>query len=294
MEKLARKIFQPNVLTNALLEYACGKNKVNLSDFINSAIMEYLKPINPILRKETEFIFTRISNQEKIEPEELQAALARCVEMLKDYPISSAEPLEQIFIHFTTTRGHSLRYDYIQIVNDLQDYRLHRLNEIIKTVDRDFPLGTREFGERGRYVFAHWDELCEYSEVYLALSTIIECENIYYPLNEFRTIDLIKWLDLCIQESKLKPIKTPFETSISLEEKYGGISYEASTYQTDKGYCELSGDISFQHMSPEIIAYYEHYTNHHTPSTEITEDDIEKIMALEQEGRMLFKRLRKE
>lgn len=33
---------------------------------------------------------------------------------------------------------------------------------------------------------------------------------------------------------------------------------------------------------------------HHTPSTEITEDDVEKIRKIEQEGRMLFKRLRKE
>ena len=43
---------------------------------------------------------------------------------------------------------------------------LHHLNDVIKTVDPDYPLGTREFGERSKYIFAHWSELYQYSEIY--------------------------------------------------------------------------------------------------------------------------------
>lgn len=292
MEKLARKIFQPTPLTNALLEGACGNGKVNLSDFVNNAISEYFTPVNAALKRETDFIFSRILNQEMIAPEELKATLSRCVEILKDYPIKDVEPLEQIFVHFTCKLGHVLRYDYIQIVDSLQDERLHRLNDVLKTVDEDFVLGTREFGERSRYVFAHWDELCEYSEIYTALSTIIECEDIYYPLNTFKTIDLIHWLDVCIQESNLKPIKTPFATNISLSDRYSGIKYEVFVYHADSGYCALSGDTNFERMSPEIKAYYNHCMNHSDPYGEITEDDIKNITSLEQEGRLLFRRLK--
>lgn len=292
MEKLARKIFQPNALTNTLLEGVCGNGATNLSDFVNSTITEYFTPVNVALKKETEFIFSRIRNQEKIDPEELKATLARCVEILKDYPISDVRPLEQIFIHFTCKRGRVLRYDYIQIVDSLQDDRLHRLNDVIKTVDEDFVLGTREFGERSRYVFAHWNELCSYSEIYTALSTIIECESIYYPLDTFRTIQLIKWLDNSVQESNLKPIKTPFKTNISLTNKYYGIRYEISVYQTDNGYCALSGDTDFERMSSEIKEYYNHYMHNSTPYGDATEEDIKSITKLEQEGRLLFRRLK--
>ena len=103
-------------------------------------------------------------NQEEIAPEERKATLARCVDILKNYPISDVTPLEQILIHFTNRRGRNLRYDYIQIVDRQQDEILHRLNEVLKTVDKDFTLGCHEFGERSRTIFEHWEELCSYSE----------------------------------------------------------------------------------------------------------------------------------
>lgn len=292
MEKLARKIFQPNPLTNEILEGVCGNGGTNLSDFVNDAITSYFTPANEQLKKEVEFLFTRIMNREEIDDEELKTVLARCVEVLKDYPINDVKPLEQIFIHFTSKRGRVLRYDYIQIVDSLQDARLHRLNEVLKTVDEDFTLGMREFGERTRTVFAHWDELCAYSEIYTALATIIECENIYYPLDAFRTIDLIRWIDICIRKSTIEAIKTPYPTNISLTQRYFGIRHEVSVYHTDNGYCALSGDVEFEKMSPEIKEYYKHYMNNKMPwNEEATEADLESITALEQEGRMLFRRL---
>lgn len=292
MDKLSRKIFQPNILTNTLLDGVCNGRGMNLSDFVNSSITEFFTPINVALKKETDFIFSRILNQEKIEPDELKATLARCVEILKDYPIRDVKPLEEIFIHFTCKRGRVKRYDYIQIVDSLQDDILHHLNDVIKTVDGDFNLGTREFGERSRYIFSHWDELCCYSEIYTALSIIIDCENIYYPLDTFRTIDLIRCLDVNIQRSNLKPIKVPFETHITPKDRYYGIRYEISVYQTDNGYCALSGDVNFEHMSAEIKEYYNHFMRTSTPFGDVTDADIEKIIQLEQEGRHLFKRLK--
>lgn len=293
MAKTERKIFQPIPLTAMLIEGACDKDKggTNISDFTNRAILNYYTPYNEALRKETEFIFQRIINEEEISAEELKATLARCVDILKNYPISDVTPLEQIFIHFTYKRGRRLRYDYIQIVDEQQDRILHRLNDVLKTVDEDFTYGTREFGERSRYVFEHWNELSSYSEIYTALSTIIECEDIYYPLSIFRTVDLIKWLDNAVRDSSIEPIKTPFETNISLTDRYYGISYEVSVYHTDNGYAWLSGDINFDRMPNEIREYYQKYMNKGTVYGEATEEDLREITALEREGRMLFRRL---
>lgn len=293
MAKVDRKIFQPTPLTAMIIDGACDKDKggVNISDFTNKAILGYYTPYNEPLRKETEFIFQRIINEEEVSDDELKATLARCVDILKNYPISDVTPLEQIFIHFTNKRGRRLRYDYIQIVDEQQDRILHRLNDILKTVDADFTYGSREFGERSRYVFEHWDELCSYSEIYTALATLIECEDIYYPLSIFRTIDLIKWLDNAVRDSSLEAIKTPFETNISLTDRYYGISYEVSVYHTDNGYAYLSGDINFDHMPDDIRAYYKKYMNKGTVYGEATEEDLKEITAIEREGRMLFRRL---
>ena len=291
MEKLGRKIFQPTTLTNELVEAVCSNRDINISDFTNLAITEYFTPKNVSLKKETEFLFNRINNHEDVSQKELQAILSRCVEILKDYPISDVRPLEQIFIHFTNTLPRVLRYDYITIVDTMQDERLHRLNDILKTLDDDFTLGTREFGERARYVFRYWNELCSYSEIYTALSTIIECENIYSKLTNFRVIDLIRWLDISIQKSELTPIKTAYPTNISLTQKYYGIRYEINVYHTDNGYCSLSGDGGFERMSPEIREYYQHIMHIRDIYGEATEDDVQEITALEREGRFLFRRL---
>lgn len=291
MEKTARKIFQPNALTNKLLDGVCRVGGENISDFINLTIEDFFTPQNELLKKEMDWIFKRIKNNEPVDADELKASLARCVKTLKDYPIDDVRPLEQILIHFTTSRGREYRYDYIQIVDSQQDETLHHLNDVLKTLDRDFTLGMRELGERTRTVFAFWETLWQYSEIYVALATIIECENIYYELDVFRTIDLIRWLDKCIQASPLGAIKTPYPTDISLSERYYGISYEVNVYQTDNGYAALSGDAAFSHMSPEIISYYKHIAEHHSPFGEPTEGDLARIKEIEQEGRMLFRRL---
>ncbi len=295
MAKTERKIFQPDALTSMLIDGACDKDKggTSISDLANSGIKALYTPYNEALRKETNFIFHRVINEEQIEPEELKATLARCVDILKNHPISDVSPLEQIFIHFTFKRGRRLRYDYVQLVDEEQDLILHRLNDILKTVDEDFTYGTREFGERSRYVFEHWVQLCSYSEIYTALSTIIECEDIYYPLDIYRTVFLIKWLDSAINESSLTPIKEPFETSITLNDRYNGVRYEVSVYLTDSGYEALSGDSRFEHIPENINKYLQKCMQKHNVYGEASEADLDESTALEKEGRMLFRRLNK-
>ena len=291
MGKIARKIFQPNYLTNTLIEGACASGNIGMSDLVNHTIINYFTPKNQMLRKEIEYIFERISNHEDISQQELKAILARCVEALKDCPISDVKPLEQIFLHFTNPLRTVFRYDYILKVTPHQDKILHHLNDILRTIDKDFILGTREFGERSLYIFKHWSVLCGYSEIYTALATIIDCENIYKDITVFRAIDLINWLDAAARNSNLTALHSNFPTNITLEDRYYGIRYEITIYYTDNAYCALSGDIEFENMSPEIKAHYEKYEQLRIPYFEITEDDLQKLVEFERNARILFSRI---
>ena len=132
MEKIARKIFQPNQLTNMLLDGVCDKDKTNLSHFINKVIEAYYTPLNAQLEYETSALFVQLEmpNENTMSQKELKATLARCVEILKDYPIKNNLPLRQILSHFTNKMGRTLRYDYINIVDYQQDKILHHLNDV--------------------------------------------------------------------------------------------------------------------------------------------------------------------
>ena len=291
MEKIGRKIFQPTPLTNGLVDGMCSLYGCTMNDFMNDAIVYRLTPVTGALKKESEMIFTKLGNGEEIPQRELQGVLVRAVSLLKDHPIEDVRPLEQVFTHFTNPIPRNFRYDYIQIVDSLQDERLHRLNEILKTLDDDFILGMREFGERSRYVFEHWKQVCAYSEIYIELATLIECENIYRELSVYRVLDLLMWIDATIRDSQLEPIKEKFTTNISLTQRYYGIRYEISIYHTDNGYCVLSGDNEFAHMSNEVREYYSKYMTIHDLGGDATEEDVARISALEKEGRLLFRRL---
>lgn len=286
-----RKIFQPTELTSKLINGYCAATKNTVGDLVNAAIKEYYTPVNKKLRKETEFLFMKITKQEEIAPEALQACLARSVEILKDFPISDVRPLVQIFYHFTTSIPRKYRYDYIQIVDMMQDEILHRLNEILKTVDNDYNLGTREFGERFRYIYENWETLCRYSEIYKQMAVLIECEDIYNSLDVYRCLDLIIWLDKAVRDSDLTPIKEPFPTAITTTQRYHGIKYEILVYQGDNGYLHLSGDGDFK-LTPEIREYYSRLARLNSPYGEPTEEDLQQAIAVEKEGRMLFRRLK--
>ncbi len=288
---MGRRIFTENSLTELLLPGMTKQYDMSINDLANKAIENYFLPVNELLKKETNYLYHKLLDGD-ITPEEMKACMARSVTALKDSPIKDYAPLEQIMLHYTNTLPMVHRYDYIQIVDTLQDERLHKLNEILKTLDKDFTLGTREFGERSRYIFKYWNDLYVYPEIYVDLGTIIECEKTYRTLDIYRAIMLIKWLDDEIRKSNCEPAKDEFKTNISLADKYYGLRYEIITYHTDNGYAELSGDVNFANMSDAINEYYKDLDKNHLPyGRDITQEDYESLLALEAEGRRLFRRL---
>lgn len=295
MKKIDRKIFQPDGLTSIIIEGACNKDNggESNSDFINRIILSYYMPRNECLRRETEFIFSRIKNNEVIKDDELKINLANCVMALKDNPISDVKPLEDIFNYFVS-RENTRRYDYFKIVNDFQNDRLQHLNEILKTLDNDYPDYSRELGIRSKSVFLHWSVLQEYSEIYIALAMIIELEDVYYPLDVYTVINLIRSLDVAINNSKLVAIKDEFDTSISNKDRYSCLCHTLQTYYSDKAYAYLSGDINFRKIPDEINKFYDKCMDMYYKKENITEDDLNKLINLEREGRRLFSRLNKD
>lgn len=178
------------------------------------------------------------------------------------------------------------------MLNEACDKNKANLSDFINDVDPDYPLGTREFGERSKYIFAHWSELYQYSEIYIALATIIECEKVYYPLDAFTTISLIKQLDRAIMESSnIAPVKEPFAIDISNRDRYYGIRYEITMYYTHIGYSILSGDGHCENIPSGFQAFLLKVVNINTPPDPITEDNIDAIAKLETEGRRLLKQL---
>lgn len=291
MEKLGRKIFQPTTLTDKLINGYCTEVRGTVGDIANLSIISRFTPYTPELKRETNELFRKWEANEPISPEELQAALSRCVRALKDHPVKVCDSLEQVLIHFTTGLGRALRYDYIKIVDEYQDQILHRLNEAIKSVDPDYNMGTREFGERSREVFKHWDRFCGYSDIYVALATIIDCEKIYNSLSVYRTICLIKMLDDDIIINSTAKIGTTYPSNVDIKDKYYGLRYEVLVYQADNGYCALTGDGGFDHIPEEYYKYSSLLAHSNLKDRNITEDDYDELRDIEIQGRTLLKKL---
>lgn len=294
-KKPERRIFQPNSLTDIIMKGACDKNNdgESNSDFINRIILSYYTPRNECLRREVDFIFWRIKNNEVIKDYELKICLANCVRSLKDNPISEAKPLEDIFCYFIDGENKTC-YDYFKIVKNFQDDRLQHLNDILKTLDNDYPDYSRELGIRSKSVFLHWSVLQEYSEIYIALAMLIELEDVYYPLDVYTVINLIKSLDVAINNSKLVAIKDEFDTSISNKDRYSCLCHTLQTYYSDNAYVYLSGDINFKKIPDEINKFYDKCKDMYYKKDDISEDDLKEMIQLEREGRRLFWGLNKD
>ena len=231
-----------------------------------------------------------------ISPKELQTILAKCIDSLKDYPINHVEVLKNIFMYFTSKYSPLYNFDYVLTVNDSQYNHLHRLNEIIKTVDKDFSLGTRELEKCADSVFMHWNDLCSYSEIYTALATIIICTDANNALDEHLTLTLIKDLDSAIQLSALQSIKIPYETNLSLECKYTEIRSEILTYYGHGAYSYLYKKEKIEDIPEKLHDYWHRLRYKHNVECigrKITEHDIQRLRDFEKEGRHLFQQLAK-
>lgn len=291
MTKSNRIIFQPSTLADMLIRCYTSDTNGTMSDIVNAAIQQYYTPHNKRLAAEVQPIFYNIINGKDNTAEDLQSTLATCVETLKDYPVGDYSAIEQIMYHFRTSSGRALRYDYPLIVNVGDDEDLHRLNEVLKTVDSNYNMGCHELGERTRTIFANWDELGYYAETYTHIATIIRLENCYHELTTYRTICLIKMLDDAITDTAISKIADYYQDRVGLKERIGAKKYEILVYLADNAYAALTGDLNFN-MPEDVREYYRDLQvtiqDSRDRDTAHFEEYYEDLVRLEEKGRRIF------
>lgn len=291
-KKPGRTIFQPTQLVSSLIKgFQNNRPDCTISDFLNTSIIRSIKPYNSNLHIEAQRIMKKMSNCENVTTEELKLSLENAVKALMDCPINTCKTLEKIFMHFRTSIGRAYRYDYINIVDDEQDAQLHRLNEILTTLDNNYNMGQREFGERTRDIFNHWDELHGYPEIYQMLATIINCEDVYIPLDAFMVLDFLMCLDYDISQNSSKKQEEPFKVNITTKQRIKALQYEINVYQCENGYADLTNDHSFENMPVEFISYERELLESELKFKEMNEDTLNAVRAIETKGRNLLKQL---
>lgn len=289
MAEQKRMIFQPDALTKFFIKEYTSHSNGTVGDIVNNAIHNYFIPKNEKLYREITPLLSKIKDgrEEEISAGELQGTLSRCVNILKDYPIKDYDVLDQIMSYFRTGLCRAYRYDYPLIVNEFDDQKLHRLNEILKTVDSDFNIGTRELGERTRTIFDNWDKLCGYAEIYTHIARIIALENIYQPLDVYTVLCLVKMLDTDILMLPANPIAEEFNVNVTTLDKIHGIKYEILVYLTDNGYGFLTEDYDF-HLPEEFREYYQDLRktmqDYREQNEESLEEYYEDLVRLERKG----------
>lgn len=299
-EKPKRKIFQPDYLTNLLLESHLSQGG-NLNDTINEAILDFFTPKLSAFKKAFEFLCLAIQEDRKLKDDEMKGLISNCIRALSNHPIKDCSILEKIFFHFnaySTLFGNSKHsYEYILFVDDESDKKLQHLNEILFTVDDYYNnLWSRELGPRTIRIFENWEQLFLYPEIYEDLSLIINFEREYRPINQQRMLYYIMELDNLACQSNFLPCKEPFPTNITPVQKYFAIKNSIIMYYTDNAYFFLSKDYNFEHMPNEIREYYreiekEPYRRTSDRFFEPTEEDMEYIISLEKKGKRLFRQL---
>lgn len=287
-----RIIFKPDEVAMLLIDGA-RRNGFSPTELLNELIHDAAMPANYCLRIEAEHILKCIREGKEIDEKTIKSILARCVESLKNNPIANYRPLKQIMMHFITTVSRSYRYDYLTLVDEQQNEKLEKLNEILGTLDNDFNVGMRELGERCKFIFEHWDKLSSYSEIYSVLALIIELESMYTPIDVYELLQLIRWLDKCIQDSSITAADDVFETSISKKAKYNAANYEIQTYQTATAYRMLTGDNKFENVPQAIREYFGKVREFDTKGKAVSDETLTEIIELNLEGKKLFKELQK-
>ncbi len=289
-----RIIIQTSDETNRIIEEARIIFRRSNSDVINQFILDSITPYMTPLKRETELLMNYISKEPDEASEVIRSAFVRVISLLREYPLKNSRALEEIMSYYTAPSIMTKRYDYLHRVDIRQDERLRRLNLIIRTMDDDFNIGMRELGTRSKYVFRYWDDLYTYPEVYEGLAAILETEDQYEDITVPLAVLLIKQIDREINSERIAPSKEKFPVAVDFETVYFGLRYELITYETNNGYCSLSGDKLMKNVPEEIEEFFKKVANMHKPFTNVTEQDYEELKAVEQEGQELFRKIRKE
>lgn len=288
--KPKRSIFQPDRFANYMTKSYTSCSGGSIGDFINMAIYDYFTPRNEELRAEAGSLIYKIQNGEDISEAELQGALSRSVYALRRHPVREWSVLDQIMQHFRTTVPRALRYDYITFIDEETDMRLHKLNEILKSEDPDYNLGMHELGERTRAVFAHWDRLCGYGEIYVCISDIIRLENVYRRLDAYNTLTYIRDLDHAITDCPAEPKAGRCPGELTLDQKIAGVRYEILVYMGDNGYAEISGDRDFR-MPEDVREFYKDVRTTIRDERLPDEEYYSDLIRLRQKGQKIFRQL---
>lgn len=293
MIKPKRTIFQPDVIADFFIKGFTANTNGTVGDIVNSALYRYFIPRNELLRREVEPLLYRIRSGESIPEPILQGTLSRSVSHLSHHPIKNCHALEQISYNFRSQFWMCPRYDYILKVDDHTDRELHRLNEILKTVDPGYNMAMHEFRERTETIFNNWDQLSSYSEIYRYLSDIFRLEDTCRKLDTYDVICLVKQLDDAIIDSPAELISEEFPVNLTKIQRIYAVKDEILTYLTDNAYVALSGDAAFANMSKEVLDYYQdlHKTmegrREHYPDK--FDDYYEDLLRLKDKGLRLFK-----
>ena len=280
-----------------------GKDRCSIVNKVKSALDrlrgECWTPQNEELKQQYSLIKSAIW----LSQNKLKSILADCIGILADFPITDKRPLERIIAHVTPYMS-SRRIDFYDRINDKQEQDIRHIHDVLDILGHSTPGyadDSREFGLIARHILEKWDELSKYSEIYKALSMFVKLEDITYPIDKYEAIVIIKWIDDAIQESSLEAISAPYPVNISPYRRYIRKRLEIIRYYTDICYVQATGDVEFDRVmvngyrvyTEKIFELSARYPDSPHPWDDITEDDIQKWIDLEKEGKALFQTLRK-
>ena len=293
MNQNKRYIFQPWNSGKLLIDGHANISKKSNSDIINFLLVEAHLPNVLGLRDISESIFRHVENDDDIQLADNHASIIQAVQCMRNHAIANYAPLKQIMDHFfcNKTAG-QLNYEFINVVNDKQLSILRRGNEVLKSVDSLFVSGNHEIGEWSRYIFDHWEQLSCYGEIYMILSTLIECADSCVNLDTFKTILLIKMLDNAIRDSSIPLKGDNFPAVMTTDDKFHAISYEISVYLNETAYSALSGDLRFENTTQDLYDFMLKADGIISlTKTNVSDADLATVIGLEREGRNLFRRI---
>lgn len=289
MKQEVKKFFRSDLRKGVFFEIPAVT--VHTHEELMEAIAKFYTPNNERLRKEMQKLFKSILVGKIVDVDELREIYVNCLDILKDFPISNKIILERL-LRQCRPEMEAKQFSYVQIVDAEQDVQLHRLNEILKTVDSEFFYGNREFHTRICKVLEYWDELCRYPEIYELLAVIAKCnKEDHSPCDIGYALFTIKDLDEGISQCGVRAEEGFFPVNVSLEDRYNDVLREIEMYQGWDGYVELSGASSPMQAPGKIWDYVSRFNKIYDArkKEEITEEDIKELMNFERTGLSLFK-----
>ena len=244
---IKRQNFTPSFTANFLLDNLKRFTGISTSDGVNRCIKAYFTPLTPELKVEADIIFSELDcKKEDVSESVIQGCLSRSVLALKKHPISDNSILTQIMMHYRTSLGHVLCYDYNRRVDLHDDKILRSINDMLFSIDNNYNLGKREIGERSRTLLNNWEKVCQYEETYEGLAAIIRCEDVHMPVGAYNALVYLVQLDGLIRNNPTTIIAQKYPSNISLNDRISSIRYEILVYYGNTAYLQSTNDKNFE------------------------------------------------